>query len=575
MAEAGSTDAPATVPPKRISVDRQHDSTQAPTRYSRYLTSIMSAFLTSAIIRVFFLALIFIPPTPPEVHKLSLEATESDSVFTLPVVVHVVHTGGPVGSQFNPSDSLIHAMIASLNGSWRKMEAMSGGADMEMQFALATRGPDCSATTGIVRVDGTVYSDYMSGGITNIGAAGSVDEVLVKGLSRWSNTDFINFWIVNKINGSETSPGGYAYFPEYNNALIDGIVLLASVVNGDNKTVVHEMGHVFYLHHPYNGSVGMTCAPDTNCLVDGDLVCDTEASVYLWDCSTETNVCTSSPFEIADDDFGYTILNNYMGYTDCQYMFTEGQKTRARDALCAFRPGLLTSGAFSPPGDVPTSACIPTASNGLSPYYGIQLVELGPMVVYSNTSAADGAFYIDRTCNQQVTLTAGETYLLRITGSYYNWQQSKAWIDFDANGTFSESELLIDASGGFVEDSIEMPLTGIAFDTPLRLRIVSELPGAPTPDPCHLTGDTLGGVGQIEDYSVRVLRREVFSTASGPWDSEDTWSCACVPSADDNITIKATDTVTIEALSDTARCARLYLESGSALISQGEIVVRE
>ena len=41
-------------------------------------------------------------------------------------------------------------------------------------------------------------------GTTCNGFAGSADEVAVKNLSRWPNTDYINIWIVNKINGSTT-----------------------------------------------------------------------------------------------------------------------------------------------------------------------------------------------------------------------------------------------------------------------------------------------------------------------------------------------------------------------------------
>ena len=82
-----------------------------------------------------------------------------------------------------------------------------------------------------------------------------------------------------------------------------------------------------------------------------------------------------------------------MGYTDCQWMFTEDQKTRMLSAYNTFRPGLISSHALdttSPASIVP--ACIPTAVNGLSIFYGIQRVEIGSLNVYSGSSLADGSF---------------------------------------------------------------------------------------------------------------------------------------------------------------------------------------
>ena len=157
-------------------------------------------------------------------------ARTAGTVYTFPVVVHVIHTGGAIGSIYNPSDANIIAMISNLNNCWRKNGASFGGVDIEIQFQLAIQSPNCTTTLGINRVDGSSLTNYASGGITNINAAGSADEILVKNLSRWLNTDYINIWVVNKINGSESLPGGYAYFPQYNLASIDGITILSNVV---------------------------------------------------------------------------------------------------------------------------------------------------------------------------------------------------------------------------------------------------------------------------------------------------------------------------------------------------------
>ncbi|MEO8712218.1 MAG: M43 family zinc metalloprotease, partial [Parafilimonas sp.] len=338
--------------------------------------------------------------------------------------------------------------------------------------------------------------------------AGSADEVAVKNLSRWSNTDYINIWIVNKINGSATAPGGYTYFPEYNSANTDGLVLNASVVNGTNKTIVHEMGHFFSLYHPFHDNDSeTTCADNTDCTQDGDKVCDTEPELNV-PCGTSTNSCNGNqPFIIADADKNYTVLNNFMGYTNCQWMFTEGQKTRARSALLNFRDGLITSKALTAPdGNLPVAACIPTATFSLSPYYGIQKVEFNTLSVYSNTSLGDGSFYVDRTCNQSTTVIQGSKYTLTITGSYGNPHRIKAYIDYNNDGDFNDvNETLFSAYTDTAKKKITIPLSGVVTGVPLRMRVVADNPTLPAPSACKLHGDSSAGAGQIEDYTVIIM----------------------------------------------------------------------
>ena len=490
----------------------------------------------------------------------------NDTLYTLPVVVHVINTGTPVGSPDNPDDAAINAMIANLNNAWRKNGALYGGADMKIQFQLAVRSPSCSATTGIVRVDGSSVPNYASGGITNINHAGSADEVAVKNLSRWPNTDYINIWIVNKINGDPNYPGGYTYFPELNSAATDGLVLNASVVDATNKTIAHEMGHHFYLYHTFaDGGNETTCAPNTDCGNQGDLICDTEPCLLVTDCSNNTNSCTGAVYQVADATLNYTVLNNYMGYTNCQWMFTDGQKTRARWALFTYRPGLISSQALiTPTGLTPASACIPTAAFGLSPYYGVQQVDFNTLHVYSNTSNADNSFYVDRTCNQSTTLIKGQSYLLTVTGSYLNPHYIKAFIDFNNDGDFNDvGESVLNDLNGSSSVMVNIPTTGVPLYTPIRMRIVADNPGGSVSTACQLYGNSSTGSGQAEDYALILIPKQIYSVASGAWNVPATWSCNCVPQNDDEVTVKATHTVTITAGMGTQQCGKLILDPGS------------
>jgi len=492
------------------------------------------------------------------------QITDADSVYTLPVVVHVIHTGNAIGTTGNPPDDSIIAMINNLNKAFRKNGSLYGGADMKIQFQLAVRSPLCGNSTGINRVNGSSVPNYVSGGITNYNNPNSAHETAVKRLSRWPNTDYINIWIVNKINGDPFA-GGYAYFPEYNHATTDGLVLNASVIDGSNKTIVHEMGHYFFLHHTFtDGNIDTSCAVNTNCATQGDLICDTEPIKIAYDCNATNNSCGGNPFIIADAPHGYTVQHNYMGYTNCQWMFTQHQKIRARAALFSYRNGLISSGGLAAPAAyLATIACMPTALNGLSEYYGVEKVEFNTLHVYSNTSAADSAFYWDRTCNQQTTVTKGWVYPISISGSYGNWHRIKVFIDYNNNGSFNDTgESILNTETDVALAMITIPLNAVA-NIPLRMRVLADNPSMPDPTACQLTGNAMFGVGQIEDYAVIVLKRQVVSINNGGWNAPATWSCNCVPQADDQVTIKATHSITITPAMGALQCGKLTLETGS------------
>jgi len=500
----------------------------------------------------------------------------SSILDTLPVVVHVIHTGTPIGSPDNPSDANINDMIALINNAFQKNGAMYGGANIGLAFKLATKSPQCDSTTGINRINGSSVADYTTGGITtdSIVYPNCAHELYVKALSRWPNTDYINIWVVNMIDGFPMGNAGYAYFPEYNSALTDGVVIRADAVNGINKTIIHELGHFFYLYHSF-GNNWASCETETNCSTQGDLICDTEKCMFTYDCTATTNPCTGLPWQIADAGLNYTVLNNFMGYTDCAWMYTEGQKSRMLNALDMFRPGLLTSSALNPNASfIPVPACIPTAVNGLSPYYGIERVVIGSMEVYSNSSMADAQFYIDRTCNQQFTVTANQNINVGITGSYENWCQVKVFLDYDGDGVFEPpGELILSGDGGIVSGNVVMQFAGMKTCTPLRLRVVADHPSAPPPTACLLTGTPADGVGQIEDYTIIIKPRPVESLSSGNWNNPAIWSCNCVPSTSDALLIKTGHIITVPLAVGTVYCASVKLQPTAQLNAIGNVYV--
>jgi hypothetical protein len=500
---------------------------------------------------------------------------DDDLVYTLPIVVHVIHNGEAIGSPENPSDAQILTMISGLNKAFRKNGPAYGGADIKLQFQLAVRSPGCSAATGINRVNGSGVPNYTSGGISIDTYPGSADEVAVKALSRWPNTDYINIWIVNKINGS-ASAGGFAYFAEYNSAVNDGIVLQFNCVTDQVETLTHEMGHYFELYHTfYDDGFEINCPRTDSCAFYGDQICDTEPSKVEYNCTNTTNSCTGLPYIIADATLNYTVLRNYMNYTNCPRMFTQEQKDRMRAALFAFRPGLINSGGLTAaPISSPPAACTPTASFGPSFYYGVEKIVFNTLSVYSNSSVADGSQYIDRSCNQRTSVIKGQNYSLILTGSYQNFAWLRVWLDYNNDGDFNDAgELLLSGYTGSDTVNVSIPLTGVVTGLPLRLRAIADNPTPPAPDPCHINGAADVGAGQVEDFAVIILKRDIISITSGAWNSPTTWSCNCIPQNDDQVTVKPTHTVNITPAMGAVECGKLVLEPGSIFNVDGSFKV--
>ena len=273
-------------------------------------------------------------------------AARPNTAYTIPVVVHVMHTGGAVGTIYNPTDAQIMGAINYLNqvfaGTFPGMTApVEGGGvvDLEVQFALAQRTPACGATNGIDRVDASSIPNYVANGVNAIGSTGCPDLTL-KNFSRWNPANYYNIWIVNKIDGADGTSGqfiaGYAYFPGAPTTL-DGTVMLATQMISGQKTLPHEVGHALSLHHPFEDSDNDTdCPSNLNCVTTGDLVCDTDpvtlnynvgTGLYNFACRTGANVCA------APNTYTINTERNFMSYTNCYTLYTNGQKARVQAAM--------------------------------------------------------------------------------------------------------------------------------------------------------------------------------------------------------------------------------------------------
>ncbi len=251
-------------------------------------------------------------------------------VYTIPVVVHVIHLGEPIGTRTNITDTQIYNAIAGLND--RYANTNGRGVDIEINFCLANLDPNGCPTSGINRVDGSGVTGYTESGITWAGDCGA-DEHAVKDLMKWPTWEYYNIWVVHDICGDIA---GYAYYPaghEY-----DGTVIDIASMNYESRTLAHELGHGLNLQHTFSGEDDTTCPENVDCLEDGDEICDTPPHRrndcgFMNPCSTE-------------GDFEDSRLNwmSYCGTSVEDGRFTEDQRMRMRDALAVEpRIPLLTS----------------------------------------------------------------------------------------------------------------------------------------------------------------------------------------------------------------------------------------
>jgi hypothetical protein len=269
-------------------------------------------------------------------NQRSLGLLSDHEVITVPVVVHVLHTGQPVGTGRNISVAQIQSQIDVLNEDFRRLNADASNtplafqgvaSDPEIEFVLACVDPNGNPSNGIVRVQTNVNSFTL---VEN--PDGSVNEEATgikfapTGSPAWPADRYLNIWVCNLGNDLL----GYAQFPDMmaTQPETDGVVVRTSSFGRTGnlqapfdlgRTATHEVGHWLNLWHVW-GEGG--CASD-------DFVIDTPNQFGPnFNCPSHPQVSCSS-----NDMF-----MNYMDYTDdgCMNIFTEGQTDRMR---ALFSPG--------------------------------------------------------------------------------------------------------------------------------------------------------------------------------------------------------------------------------------------
>lgn len=238
-------------------------------------------------------------------------------VFIVPVVFHVVHNNGTE----NISDEQILDAMLILNRDFRMLnediedvvpEFQDITADIEIEFRLAGLDPDGNCTTGITRLvsDETYVGD---------------DEV--KELIQWPRNKYMNVWVCAEAAGA----AGWTYMPGDVNGTFgadeDGIIIKSTYVGsigtssvGKSRVLTHEVGHWLNLFHCWGQNNNPGAAGNCN---SDDNVADTPDDIGWTTCDLDGASCGNDIDNV----------QNYMEYSYCTNMFTEGQRTRMRTAI--------------------------------------------------------------------------------------------------------------------------------------------------------------------------------------------------------------------------------------------------
>lgn len=246
---------------------------------------------------------------------------KSGDPYIIPVVFHVIHDYG----EGNISSSQIQDAVRQVNLQYRRNnpdttdiinDFKSLASDTEIEIRLAQLDPDGNCTSGITRT----YSP-----LTNIG------DHQVKDLIHWPPDKYLNVYVCNNaagLAGHSLMPGTADTIPEW-----DGIVMQHSYLgsigtsNHFRRTVLsHEIGHFLNLQHIWGGNNVPTfyylpVASSGNCTYD-DGVADTPLTIGWQTCNLSGTSCGS-----------LDMVQNYMDYSYCSLLFTEGQKQRMHAAL--------------------------------------------------------------------------------------------------------------------------------------------------------------------------------------------------------------------------------------------------
>lgn len=284
----------------------------------------------------------------------------AQSVFNIPVIVHILHNNETINSVSATSGNNLNAaqVVNQINILNKDYNGTNSDTNLipaifkpllgkfNVNFCLAVVNP----TGAVLAEPGIDRIDRVAKGWSSFPYSQNYMDATVKPNSIWNPNLYLNIWVVPLSN----SILGYATFPapstsgllgltsSFGSANTDGVVILntafgsvgtaQSGVYNKGRTATHEVGHWLGLRHTWG---------DSNC--GSDFCNDTPIS------QNANYGCPGFPYKLGSCSGNTTgeMTMNYMDYTNdaCMYMFTADQKNRAQLILVhsPFRAALITS----------------------------------------------------------------------------------------------------------------------------------------------------------------------------------------------------------------------------------------
>lgn len=261
-----------------------------------------------------------------ELETRNYTETKSGTVYTIPVVFHILHEGG----NENISNEQIYNAMEILNRDFRRLnndantvhaDFQGMPTDVEIEFKLATIAPNGACFSGITRT----YSSMTNSGSDGEGQLNTIFEQNDVYQGTWSHSNYLNVIIAKNIGGA----AGYTYRPSSwssNSVQRNSIWMLHTYTGGigtsseqTSRTLTHEVGHWLNLMHTWGGTNNPGLM--SNCDTDDD-VADTPNTIGATTCNLNESSCGPR-----------ANVENYMDYSYCSKMFTPGQVTRMRAAV--------------------------------------------------------------------------------------------------------------------------------------------------------------------------------------------------------------------------------------------------
>lgn len=317
---------------------------------------------------------------------------QSSTVYTIPIIFHVIHSGQPIGTFPNISQGQINSQITVLNQDFSGNGFNSSNypsnafvnwvinqtiptanidnngrvkiADAGIQFCLATK----DTLGNILPEPGIDRIDYNSKGWTNPNTFATQTTMAnylngtIKPQSIWNVTKYLNVWVSDK--NSALSYLGVATYPPLSGLtglvgagtdLTDGIWCYTKAIGSNNlypsgiygspmvegRTLTHEVGHYLGLRHIWGDGACVTDYCDDTPPAAAENVGSPSYPLNVGSCSSPTNAPEGEMFM------------NFMDYPwdPYKYMFTTDQATRMQTAMLnsPYRNQLGTHGLCSAP----------------------------------------------------------------------------------------------------------------------------------------------------------------------------------------------------------------------------------